>query len=53
MPPNTVYVGRPGMWGNPFKAGQAYHFGGGLIDNPILAFRLTMTNEAAWPYMKR
>ncbi len=19
MPPNTVYVGRPGKWGNPFK----------------------------------
>ncbi len=20
MPPNTVYVGRPGPWGNPFRA---------------------------------
>lgn len=22
MPPNTVYVGRPGEWGNPFVVGQ-------------------------------
>ena len=22
MPPNTVYVGRPGQWGNPFKLGD-------------------------------
>lgn len=21
MPPNTVYVGRPGKWGNPFEVG--------------------------------
>jgi hypothetical protein len=23
MPENTVYVGRPGKWGNPFKVGEA------------------------------
>ena len=22
MPPNTVYVGRPTMWGNPYQAGM-------------------------------
>jgi len=22
MPPNTVYVGRPTMWGNPLRVGQ-------------------------------
>ena len=22
MPPNTVYVGRPSFWGNPYKAGK-------------------------------
>ena len=22
MPPNTVYVGRPTQWGNPYKAGD-------------------------------
>lgn len=22
MPKNTVYVGRPTMWGNPFKVGE-------------------------------
>lgn len=24
MPPNTVYVGRPTKWGNPFKVGEEY-----------------------------
>jgi uncharacterized protein DUF4326 len=24
MPPNTVYVGRPTKWGNPFKPGEFY-----------------------------
>ena len=24
MPANTVYVGRPTMWGNPFKVGGCY-----------------------------
>lgn len=29
MPPNTVYVGRPTKWGNPFKVGDVVtnHFG--------------------------
>jgi hypothetical protein len=29
MPANTVYVGRPSKWGNPFKVGDtvANHFG--------------------------
>lgn len=29
MPPNTVYVGRPSKWGNPFKVGDTVknHFG--------------------------
>lgn len=29
MPPDTVYVGRPGKWGNPFKVGDIVknHFG--------------------------
>jgi hypothetical protein len=29
MPPNTVYVGRPTKWGNPFKVGDTVknHFG--------------------------
>ena len=22
IPPNTVYVGRPSFWGNPYKAGK-------------------------------
>lgn len=26
MPPNTVYVGRPSKWGNPFKVGQFMYY---------------------------
>lgn len=29
MPPNTVYVGRPTQWGNPFKVGGYYRLGKG------------------------
>jgi hypothetical protein len=25
MPPNTVYVGRPTQWGNPFIIGDLHH----------------------------
>jgi hypothetical protein len=25
MPPNTVYVGRPTKWGNPFVVGEIYY----------------------------
>lgn len=27
MPPNTVYVGRPTKWGNPFKVGGRFMIG--------------------------
>jgi hypothetical protein len=27
MPPNTVYVGRPTKWGNPFAVGETVHKG--------------------------
>ena len=26
MPPNTVYVGRPTKWGNPYKIGDPYPY---------------------------
>ncbi|KKK50084.1 hypothetical protein LCGC14_3128570 [marine sediment metagenome] len=29
MPPNTVYVGRPSKWGNPFKVGVVSAYAGG------------------------
>jgi len=34
MPPNTVYVGRPTQWGNPFTVGEFPPFETG-IDNPL------------------
>lgn len=36
MPPNTVYVGRPTKWGNPFKVGVC-----GTVENCFDAFRIT------------
>lgn len=31
MPPNTVYVGRPTKWGNPFRLGDPDLEAGGMI----------------------
>lgn len=51
MPPNTVYVGRPSKWGNPWKVGmwngaayidreaslfQYRHWATGLMDRTLL-----------------
>lgn len=52
MPPNTVYVGRPSKYCNPFRRGEVFQVGGALMDDPVLAFRVLTTNEAAWPYRK-
>lgn len=32
MPPNTVYVGRGSMWGNPYRAGDFLHIDGRLVE---------------------
>ena len=32
MPPNTVYVGRPSKWGNPFVANLTMGQGGKLLN---------------------
>ena len=36
MPPNTVYVGRPSKWGNPFKVGvvSAWQHPGCAVGQP-------------------
>ena len=39
MPPNTVYVGRPTKWGNPFRAGY---------ENIMLPGRLVADKRHAW-----
>ena len=31
MPENTIYVGRPGKWGNPFKVGEIFTRGAALM----------------------
>lgn len=38
MPPNTVYVGRPGLWGNPYLVG-AESYGGQTIEKSLYAYR--------------
>lgn len=36
LPPNTVSVARPSLWGNPFKVGATVSVGPPLASNPIL-----------------
>jgi hypothetical protein len=45
MPPNTVYVGRPTKWGNPFKGKDR--------DEIIRQYRLWITRGALDPYELR
>ena len=42
MPENTVYVGRPTMWGNPFRVGD----GGNKL--AVDAFRYAVAQECGW-----
>lgn len=35
MPPNTVYVGRPSKWGNPFRVGDYYMAFAPSTDAPL------------------
>lgn len=35
MPPNTVYVGRPSKWGNPFKVDKTFYKEFILTQSPI------------------
>jgi hypothetical protein len=48
MPPNTVYVGRPSKWGNPFvKHSDGFPYAPGLAAE--MFERLLATNGAWWP----
>jgi hypothetical protein len=40
MPPNTVYVGRPSKWGNPFKQGPD-----GNIDTVLFRYKQWLEGE--------
>jgi hypothetical protein len=40
MPPNTVYVGRPTKWGNPFKQGPD-----GNIDTVLFRYKQWLEGE--------
>lgn len=41
MPPNTVYVGRPSKWGNPYRVGQP---------DPMLAGNVMTASDALRMY---
>ena len=43
MPPNTVYVGRPTKWGNPFKVGEI----AADKETAVQAFRLLLTQPGS------
>ena len=43
MPPNTVYVGRPSKWGNPFRV--VFYNGLWRVTNPEIHFYLTLISE--------
>ena len=48
MPPNTVYVGRPSKWGNPFKIGSYLRSTGGLpLVIPSADFAVRLFSEQA------
>lgn len=44
MPENTVYVGRPGKWGNPYAVGDESAFIGG---DPVLGIEEPLTRGDA------
>jgi hypothetical protein len=56
MPPNSVYVGRPTKWGNPFKIGDR-SWGGTISFIPIYqpnadavlsAYKDYLVNKCSW-----
>lgn len=64
MPDNSIYVGRPTMWGNPFKIGETFYVSGPIgseawLDNQtatgvVCAFRVwTSEHSAYWHAITR
>ncbi len=51
MPENTVYVGWPSKWDNPFLANEAVAFGSAFL-GAVDGFRFLVTSAANWPYRK-
>ena len=49
MPANTVYVGRPSKWGNPFKVGETIFYtddmevGTSTAEEAVALYRHTLT----------
>lgn len=50
MPPNTVYVGRPGPWGNPFKLieNSISHTREGIVELYAEILELNETDRTKW-----
>lgn len=49
MPPGAVYVGRPGRWGNPWKAGTAWPNGCDTAEEAVSRFRAWIEAALAGP----
>lgn len=47
MPPNTVRVCRPSMWGNPYKVGAVDHVSGKIIETRAQAVQLFIDRGCA------
>lgn len=45
MPPNTVYVGRPTKWGNPYKVGDLI---GPFLDGPRVTPQIAVERYRDW-----
>lgn len=48
MPPNTVSVTRPGMWGNPYRIGKDPNID--TAEDAVKAFRWMIERGAGWDY---
>lgn len=50
MPPDTIYVGRPGPWGNPFKLipGSIAHTREGVVELYAEILERDETDHAKW-----
>ena len=45
MPENTIYVGRPSRWGNPFRVGDPSIGGSYTLDDSLRLYRIYMGSD--------
>jgi hypothetical protein len=57
MPPDTVYVGRPGKWGNPYKVAQEYrsdhlYIPAVTVESAVKLYRVHMEARLQYPAIR-